>query len=94
MVRTRVGYTGGTTADPTYRRLGDHTEAVEVEFDPRRLGYRDLVEVFWEEHDPGRKSFSRQYLTALFPRGDGQRRIAVESAREPGPDVGNRSPLT
>jgi peptide-methionine (S)-S-oxide reductase len=81
VVRTRVGYAGGTTADPTYESLGDHSEAVEVEFDPSRISYQDLLAVFWKAHDPGYRSVSRQYRTAVFWSGDEQRRLA-EVSRE------------
>jgi peptide-methionine (S)-S-oxide reductase len=56
VVATRVGYTGGTFANPTYKdvcsgRTG-HAEAVEVEYDPSKVSYEELLNVFWEEHDP------------------------------------------
>lgn len=82
MVRTRVGYAGGSTPDPTYEDIGDHTEAVEVEFDPSRLGYRELLAVFWSEHDPSHRSFSRQYRAAVFWSGEEQRRLAEASRDE------------
>ena len=47
-----MGYTGGTTPDPTYQAIGDHTEALRVEFDPTRVSYEELVLKFWREHDP------------------------------------------
>lgn len=78
-MRTRVGYTGGTTSDPTYQTIGDHAEAIEVEFDPARIGYRDLLAVFWEAHDPAYRSFSRQYRAAIFWSGDEQRQLAAKS---------------
>ncbi|MFB6190699.1 MAG: peptide-methionine (S)-S-oxide reductase, partial [Candidatus Nanohaloarchaea archaeon] len=51
VVRTRVGYAGGEKKDPTYKDLGNHTETVLVEYDPERIGYEDLLDVFWENHD-------------------------------------------
>jgi peptide-methionine (S)-S-oxide reductase len=56
IVATAVGYEGGTTANPTYRdvcshRTG-HAEVVEVDYDPTRVSYEDLLRVFWENHDP------------------------------------------
>jgi peptide-methionine (S)-S-oxide reductase len=81
VVRTRVGYAGGTTAEPTYESIGDHSEAVEVEFDPARISYQDLLAVFWKAHDPASRSISRQYRTAVFWTGDEQRRLA-EVSRE------------
>ena len=79
VVRTSSGYTGGTTAAPTYRDLGDHTEAVEVVFDPEVLSYEELLEVFWESHDPTRKPWKRQYRSALFVLDDAQEAAAHRS---------------
>lgn len=77
-MRTRVGYTGGTLSDPTYHRLGDHTEAFQVDYDPSRATYEQLLELFWSSHNPGREAFNRQYMAAVFYQGDGQRRLALE----------------
>ena len=79
MVRTRVGYAGGTTVAPTYRRIGDHTEAFEVEYDPTRITYRQLLEVFWESHNPTSRSWSNQYKAAVFVHSDEQKKLAAES---------------
>lgn len=79
MVRTRVGYAGGTTSRPTYHDLADHTETVEVDYDPTQVSYRELLEVFWREHDARRPAWSRQYRSVIFVRGPEQRRFAEES---------------
>jgi peptide-methionine (S)-S-oxide reductase len=76
VVRTRVGYTGGTTPDPTYRRLGDHTETVQVDFDPATVGYGELLELFWRSHNPSRPAWSRQYMSAVFHADQEQERLA------------------
>lgn len=76
MVRTRVGYCGGTTADPTYHALGDHTEAFELDFDPEVVSYDDLLERFWSSRDHSRDAFSRQYRAAVFTHDDEQRVLA------------------
>ena len=47
MLATRVGYAGGRHPRPTYHDFGDHREAVEVSYDPRRISYRELLDVFW-----------------------------------------------
>ena len=56
VISTRVGYLGGKTTDPTYKDVctdaTGHAEAVEVDYDPARLPYSKLLEVFWENHDP------------------------------------------
>ena len=79
IVRTRVGYTGGTTVDPTYHRLGDHTETLQVDFDPTVLSYADLLLHFWRSHDPGRPAWSTQYKAAVFVHDAEQERLAWES---------------
>lgn len=80
MVRTRVGYTGGTTKNPTYHDLGDHTETVELDFDPAVTSYERLLEAFWSSHDPTRPAWNRQYMAAIFYHGPEQERLARESA--------------
>lgn len=79
VVRTRVGYSGGTTKNPTYHDLGDHSEAIQIDFDPSRISYRDLLDTFWKSHDPGSGSWSRQYRAAIFYHNEEQRKIAVET---------------
>ena len=81
-MRTTSGYTGGRLPDPNYHRLGDHTESVEVEFDPARVSYRELLRVFWESHDPRSVAWSRQYRNAVFWHGDDQKRLVLESRAE------------
>lgn len=79
MVRTRVGYAGGTTPAPTYEDIGDHAEAIEIEFDPAVISYKELLDVFWGAHDPAHQSFSRQYRAAVLWSGEEQHRLAEES---------------
>ena len=85
-MRTRVGYAGGTTPDPTYRRIGDHAESIQVDYDPERVSYEDLIEMFWCAHRPSAPPWSTQYMSAVFWEGDEQRAVTertrdrVESA--------------
>jgi peptide-methionine (S)-S-oxide reductase len=74
-----VGYAGGTTNDPDYHDLGNHSEAVQIDFDPSRISYRGLLEIFWKSHDPTRSSWSRQYRQAIFYHSDLQRKVAMET---------------
>lgn len=80
-----MGYTGGTTVDPTYHALGDHTEALQVDFDPQRLSYEALLEHVWSGHDPTRARASTQYRSAVWCHSERQldiaRRTGLEAAR-------------
>ncbi|MBN2398578.1 MAG: peptide-methionine (S)-S-oxide reductase [Deltaproteobacteria bacterium] len=79
VTRTRVGYTGGTKKDPIYHDLGDHTEAVQIEFDPEKVPYGELADLFWSSHDPRRRPPSRQYMAAIFYHTDDQKQSILEA---------------
>jgi peptide-methionine (S)-S-oxide reductase len=66
VVRTRVGYAGGTHEAPTYHDLGDHSEAIQVEYDPTVVSFADLVDVAVANHDPRRQPRKPQYQSVLF----------------------------
>jgi methionine-S-sulfoxide reductase len=72
-----VGYAGGSSENPTYYKLGDHTETLQVDYDPERISYERLLEIFWEEHDPTSKSWSTQYKAAVFYHSEEQKRMAL-----------------
>ncbi|MGI9243401.1 MAG: peptide-methionine (S)-S-oxide reductase, partial [Verrucomicrobiales bacterium] len=78
-MRTRVGYCGGSKKNPSYYSLGDHTEALSVDFDPGVLSYGDLLEIFWDSHNSDRNHSSRQYINAAFYRDPSQRELAEKS---------------
>ena len=80
IVRTRVGFAGGTKESPTYRSLGDHTETVELEWDPAVTSYKKLLDIFWNNHDPT-TSCSRQYMSAIFYHSEEQRGEAEKSMK-------------
>uniref|UniRef100_A0A8D8SJ74 peptide-methionine (S)-S-oxide reductase n=1 Tax=Cacopsylla melanoneura TaxID=428564 RepID=A0A8D8SJ74_9HEMI len=52
VLRTKVGYAGGTTENPTYRNIGDHTEVTQVDFDPTIISFDQILRLFWKHHDP------------------------------------------
>jgi peptide-methionine (S)-S-oxide reductase len=82
VVRTRVGYAGGSKAAPTYHDLGDHSEAVQVEYDPDELDYSDLVAVAFENHDPRSQSRKRQYQNVAFYESESERDAVEAYLRE------------
>jgi methionine-S-sulfoxide reductase len=88
VLSTTVGYTGGTKAHPTYDEVSSsatgHAEAVEVVYDPSKVSYEQLLEVFWRNIDPTtpNQQFTdtgSQYRTAIFHHTEEQRRFAEES---------------
>lgn len=79
MIRTQVGYAGGAKKNPTYYSLGDHSETIQVEFDPTRTSYKKLLDIFWESHTPTSPSYSRQYASFIFFHNDEQKRLAQET---------------
>jgi methionine-S-sulfoxide reductase len=86
VLRTKVGYTGGTLVNPTYEQVCSHTtghaEAVEVEYDPAKTSFRKLLEVFFAKHDPTTKNrqgpdVGDQYRSAIFYVNDEQKKEAL-----------------
>lgn len=90
VVATRVGYSGGRHPRPTYHDLGDHTEAIEVTFDPARTSYAELLAVFWDDASAASPPWSRQYRTAIFPKDAEQRRLAEASLQAAQRERGTR----
>ncbi len=84
VVSTRVEYTGGDVKNATYRNHGTHAEAIEILFDPARTSFRDLLEFFFQIHDP--TTLNRQgndvgmsYRSAIFYTSEAQKRIAEDA---------------
>lgn len=74
-----MGYAGGTKKAPTYHDLGDHTESIQIDFDPTQITYAEIVDLFWQWHNPCGRAASRQYRAVLFVQNEGQRKVALES---------------
>jgi peptide-methionine (S)-S-oxide reductase len=76
-----VGYAGGVTKNPTYHNLGDHSETIQIEFDPEIISYEELLKVFWQNHDPFSRPWSRQYRSAIIYHNEVQKSLAMESLK-------------
>jgi peptide-methionine (S)-S-oxide reductase len=84
VITTRVGYTGGDVANATYRNHGTHAEAIEITFDPTVTSYRELLEFFFQIHDPTTKNrqgndVGLSYRSAIYYVDDEQRRVAEDT---------------
>jgi peptide-methionine (S)-S-oxide reductase len=84
VLTTRVGYTGGDVPNATYRNHGSHAEAIEIVFDPEQISYRDLLEFFFQVHDPTTKNrqgndIGLSYRSAIFYTSDQQKRVAYDT---------------
>ncbi len=91
VIATAVGYEGGHTDNPTYRDVCSHTtghaEVVQVEYDPERVSYEDLLKVFWENHDPTQLNrqgpdVGDQYRSVIFYNTPEQQKAAEASKEE------------
>ncbi|MCO5188086.1 MAG: peptide-methionine (S)-S-oxide reductase [Anaerolineae bacterium] len=76
-MRTRVGYSGGTTIGPTYRNIGDHAETIQIDYDPTVTTFDALLAVFWVSHNPIRPMWRRQYMSAIFYHDEAQHTAAL-----------------
>jgi peptide-methionine (S)-S-oxide reductase len=84
VISSRVGYTGGDVPHATYRNHGTHAEGVEIIFDPSVISYRDLLEYFFQIHDPTTENrqgndVGMSYRSAIYYTSDEQRRVAEET---------------
>ena len=77
MLKTRVGYTGGSKNNPSYHSLGDHTETVQVLFDPKVVSYEILLNQFFDNHNFGIKK-KRQYKSAIWYQNESEKKL-IES---------------
>ena len=84
VLSTRVGYSGGDVKNATYQHHGDHAEAVEIVFDPSVISYRDILEFFFQIHDPSTKNrqgndVGRSYRSAIYFTSDEQKQVALDT---------------
>jgi peptide-methionine (S)-S-oxide reductase len=84
VLSTRVGYSGGDVANATYRNHGSHAEAIEIVFDPRVISFRDLLEFFFQIHDPSTRNrqgndIGTSYRSAIFYTSPEQEKVARDT---------------
>ena len=84
VLSTRVGYTGGDVPNATYRNHGTHAEAIEILFDPAQITFREILEFFFQIHDPTTRDrqgndVGASYRSAIFYTSEEQRRVAVDT---------------
>jgi peptide-methionine (S)-S-oxide reductase len=84
VISTRVGYSGGDVPNATYRNHGSHAEAVEIIFDPMVTSYRDILEFFFQVHDPTTRNrqgndVGASYRSAIYYTDDEQKRVALDT---------------
>src|SRR4051794_3457230 len=84
VISTRVGYTGGDVPNATYRNHGTHAEGLEIIFDPEQISFRDLLEFFFQIHDPTTRNrqgndVGLSYRSAIFYTSDEQKAVAEDT---------------
>lgn len=82
VISTRVGYAGGTTKNPSYYNIGDHSETIEINYNPEVISYRELLNMFWNLHNPVYETTNRQYMSIVFCHDNAQMEDAMEVKRE------------
>ena len=87
VISTRVGYSGGDVPNATYRNHGTHAEAIEIIFDPAKISYRDILEFFFQIHDPTTRDRQgndrgKSYRSAIYYLSEAQREVAEDTMDE------------
>lgn len=91
VIKTTVGYTGGDFKNPTYEDMKTgktgHAESIEIEFDPDKISYQELLDAFWQMHDPTQKNrqgfdIGSQYRSVIFYHNKEQKELAKKSKEE------------
>jgi len=106
VISSRVGYSGGDVPNATYRNHGTHAEAIEIIFDPQKMSFRDLLELFFQIHDPTTRNrqgndVGLSYRSAIFYTSEEQRQVAEDTIADveasglwPGKVVTELSPVS
>ena len=84
VISTRVGYSGGDVANATYRNHGTHAEGIEIVFDPAVISFRQILEFFFQIHDPTTRNrqgndMGASYRSAIYYTSDEQQRVALDT---------------
>ncbi|MGF6724667.1 peptide-methionine (S)-S-oxide reductase [Paraburkholderia sp. GAS41] len=87
VLTTRVGYTGGDVPNATYRNHGTHAEGIEIVFDPSQISYRQILEFFFQIHDPSTANrqgndIGTSYRSAIFYLNDEQKQVALNTVAD------------
>lgn len=106
VISTRVGYTGGDVINATYQNHGSHAEGIEIEFDNRKVSFRDLLEYFFQIHDPSTMNqqgndLGASYRSEIFFTSEEQKQMALKTIEDvnasrlwPGPAITKVSPAS
>ncbi len=85
-----MGYAGGTSTHPTYYNLDGHTETVQIDYDPTKISYDELLNVFWNSHDPTASPLSQQYKSIIFYHDETQKTLAIQSKQREEAKLGRK----
>jgi len=86
-----VGYAGGTSSHPTYYNLDGHTETIQIDYDPTRISYNELLDVFWDSHDATLPPYSQQYKSIIFYHDETKERLAIQSKQQEEARLGRKT---
>ncbi len=90
VVRTRVGYAGGSTENPTYKQLEDYIETVQIEYDPNKISFSVIMDLFFDKRTPVREPWKRQYASAFFYHDEEQKQQILQKKEALEHELGQR----
>ena len=68
--------------NPTYYNLGNHSETIEIDYDPTKISYEELIDIFWDSHSPTSPPYSTQHKSAIFYHNEEQKKLAIETREQ------------